>query len=399
MNTKKRTFRLRLAAWLGLGLAVSAGVAAIGLSGGNNAHAESPIAPAGGPPAGELKSFTQSVPGTTVSFDMVAISGGKFKMGSPDSEKKRKADEGPQLDVTVEPFYLGKYEVTWDLYNEYLETYSALSLKKNLEHVPAEKIADAISYPTPIYDIEAGPALQRMGGRTGDLPAVIMSHYAAKQFTKWLSAKTGRFYRLPTEAEWEYAARAGTNTAYSFGDDPKQLKEYGWFMDNSELKDGDPGYHPVGQKKPNPWGLYDMYGNVAEIVFDQYDPEQYKQFAGKPVSAHDIIRWPDKQYPRTARGGGFESEADQCRSAARQKITVADNTKDPQNPKSPYWLTQGFSIGFRLCSPAKEPTDAEKHKFWDVDNEPVKDIMARDREIRQWVKDVQASTKPTPEKK
>jgi formylglycine-generating enzyme required for sulfatase activity len=392
MMTKKKTSRLRWAAWLGLGTAacVAIGCGLLNVA-SNPAHAE----PAAAAP--ELKSFTESVPGTQLKFDMVAIPGGKFKMGSPDSEKKRKADEGPQVELSIDPFYMGKYEVTWDLYNEYLQTYSELSTKK-IVPIPAEKFADAVSYPTPIYDIEAGPKLQRMGGRNGDFPAVIMSHYAAKQFTKWLSAKTGRFYRLPTEAEWEYAARAGTTTPYFFGDDPKQLKDYAWNLDNSELKDGDPGYHEVGKKKPNPWGLYDIYGNVAEIVLDQYEPEQYKKFAGKAVGWNEVIRWPDKQYPRVTRGGGYESEAEASRSAARQRISVAQNAQDPQDPKSPYWWTEGFSIGFRLVSPAKEPSEAEKHKFWDVDNEQVRDILNRDREIRQYLTELAPKTKPAEKK-
>jgi len=374
----KQKLLSRWTALFGLGTAVCAAIA-IGCMKGAPARAETPAAAA----AGDTKAFTQSIPGSDLKFDMVPIPAGKFKMGSPETEKKRKDDEGPEFEVSIEPFFMGKYEVTWDLYEEFLRNYNLLGKKGGFVSPPIEKLADAVSYPTPIYDLAAGPALQRMGGRESDLPAVIMSHFAAKQFTKWLSAKTGRFYRLPTEAEWEYAARAGTTTAYFFGDDPAQLGDYAWFEKNSNLKDGDPGYHPVGKKKPNPWGLYDIYGNVAEIVIDQYDPEQYKSLGGKSVTWRDAIRWPNKQYPRIVRGGGYESDPDACRSASRLRVSVAKNEQDPQNPKSPYWWTEGFSIGFRLVSPVKEPTDEEKHKFWDVDSEAVKDILGRDREIRQ----------------
>ena len=366
-----------------------ASLLAVAVLAGAAAYALRPAAPlvAAEPPHAEApagKSFTETHI-TDAAFDMVAIPGGKVKLGSPDTEKHHAADEGPQVEITVEPFYMGKYEVTWELYNEFLKNYAVIGEDKTRKSTPYEKMADAVSYPTPIYDIDAGPALQRMGGRQGKLPAVIMSHYAAKQFTKWLSAKTGRFYRLPTEAEWEYAARGGTTTAYYFGDDAGKLEDYAWFADNSELPDGEAGYREVGQKKPNAFGLYDMLGNVAEIVIDQYDPEWYKTLAAKPqpLAAKDAVRWADKQYPRLAKGGGYESDAEDLRVAARKKVTVASNTRDPQQPKSPYWWTEGFGIGFRLVSPVKEPTDAEKAKYWDVDNESIADILKRDREIRQ----------------
>jgi formylglycine-generating enzyme required for sulfatase activity len=384
MCSRRSNRLIRLAGVAALGVATAA--AGWLMMPATPARAESPAAAAG------EKSFTQKLAGSEVSFDMVAIPGGTVKIGSPDTEKKRKADEGPQVEVQIEPFYMGKHEVTWDLYNEFLKNYNQLATVKDRPVIPIEKLADAVSYPTPIYDLEAGPILQRMGGREGKLPAVIMSHHAAKQFCKWLSAKTGRFYRLPTEAEWEYAARGGAATAYHFGDDGKKLEDYGWFVDNSPLADGDPGYHEVGQKKPNQFGLYDMHGNVAEIVMDQHDAEWYKKLAAKggPVAWRDAIRWPDNQYPRIAKGGGYESEAEDCRVAFRQRITNAQNTRDPQEPKSPYWWTEGFSIGFRLVSPVKEPTPEEKAKFWDIDNERVLDVIKNkyDRQIMQPVKDV-----------
>jgi formylglycine-generating enzyme required for sulfatase activity len=307
-------------------------------------------------------------------------------MGSPAGEAKRKDDEGPQFDVQVDPFYMGKYEVTWSQYEPFLRNYHRLAdlPPEKRPAIPAEKVGEAVTYPTPMYELEAGPKLDKMG-RGGKYPAVIMSQFAARQYCKWLSKKTGRFYRLPTEAEWEYAARAGTNSAYFFGDDPKKLEDYAWFFDNSENEDGDAAYREVGKKKPNPWGLYDIYGNVAEWCGDQYAPDWYAQFAGKTVNWHDAINWPTQQYPRVIRGGGYESEKEDCRSAARIGSDKNMNVKDPQLPKSPHWLTQGFWIGFRVVSPVTEPPEAEKVKYWDADDPTTKDTLKRDRELREIV--------------
>lgn len=343
-------------------------------------RAESPT-----PDAGEQKPFTQKINGSDVTFDLVAIPAGKFKMGSPASEKGHKSDEAPQVDVQVDAFYMQTTSVTWDEYNLFLSNYDRMA-KTGKARVPHDKWADAVTYPTPMYELEAGPKLDRMG-RPGRFPAVIMSQFAARQYTKWLSKRTGRFYRLPTEAEWEYACRAGTATAYSFGDsigpDGKTLGQYSWYVDNSNIKDGDPAYRKVGTLKPNAWGLYDMHGNVANWVIDAYDPAWYKKFDGKAVTWHDVINWPSKQYPRVFRGGGYDMEAEDCRSAARHHSSKDMNVKDPQLPQSPHWLTEGFSVGFRVVAPIKDPGEAEKLKFWDVDDAYTARILERDREIRE----------------
>lgn len=336
------------------------------------------------PPASadDMKPFTQSVPGSDVSFDLVPIPGGTFKMGSPESEKDRGEDEGPQVEVAIEPFYMGKHEVTQVEYDLFLQNYARIgALGAAAQQIPADKLADAVTYPTPMWIQEAGPILQRMG-QGGGYPAVIMSQSAARQYTKWLSKKTGRFYRLPSEAEWEYACRAGTNTAYHFGDDPGQLGDYAWYYDNAEL-DGEHAYRKVGQKKPNPWGLYDMHGNVAELVLDAYKKDGYGPLAGKPVKWSDAINWPTKQYPRTARGGGYESDAEDLRAARRHELKGTVNNKDPQIPRSPHWYSEGFWIGLRVISPVNPPPESERNKYWNADDPQTIKIITVNRKERQ----------------
>ena len=170
-----------------------------------------------------MKPYTEKIPATDVKFDMVPIPGGEFTMGSPDSEKGRKNDEGPQVQVKINPFWMGKCEVTWDEYELWGLGLDLQRRKvKNEQPTEVDKLADAVARPTkPYSDMTFGM------GKEG-YPAICMTQLAAKMYCKWLTAKTGHYYRLPTEAEWEYACRAGTNSAYSFGDDPAKLDEYAW---------------------------------------------------------------------------------------------------------------------------------------------------------------------------
>jgi formylglycine-generating enzyme required for sulfatase activity len=301
-----------------------------------------------------MKRYTEKILPTDAKFDMVPIPGGTYKMGSPAGEKGRKADEGPQVEVKIEPFWMGRCEVTWQEYELWgLDLDKQRRNAKKASPSDWDKTADALAVPTkPYSDMTFGM------GKQG-YPAICMTQFAAKMYCKWLSAKTGRYYRLPTEAEWEYACRAGTTTAYSFGDDPEQLGDYSWNFDNCDDK-----YHKVGQKKPNPWGLYDMHGNVAEWCLDQYVPDQYKRLADKgdkPVVEPLVVV--TQEYPQLVRGGSWLDEAPLLRSAARRGSTKDWKAQDPQIPQSIWYHTDANFVGFRVVRPLRVPSAEEAVRY------------------------------------
>ena len=310
---------------------------------------------------GFMVPYTQTLAGTNAEFEMVPIPGGEFKMGSPDSEADRSEDEGPQVAISVQPFWMGKYEVRWSEYQSFMDLYD---LFKKLESeqirvVTDENRVDAVTVPTPLYD----PSFTYALGEEAEQPAVTMSQYAAKQYTKWVSRLTGDFYRLPSEAEWEYACRAGAKTAYSFGDDPANLEEYAWFFDNS-----DDLTYPVGKKKPNAWGLYDMHGNVSELVLDQFMEDRYAKLPKSGTTADEAVAWGERLFGRVTRGGSWQDDADRLRSAARS-MTDDWRNEDPNLPKSPWWFTDedALTVGFRIIRPLVAPEEKERAKYWDPD--------------------------------
>ena len=296
-----------------------------------------------------FKPYKQEISGTEVTIEMTPIQGGTFTMGSPTGEVGHKTDESPQHQVKIDDFWMSTYEITWEQYE--------LFRSREIDDIPGKKDneidiqIDAVSGATPPYtDMSFG-----MGKE--DYPAINITQYAAATFCKWLSAKTGRFYRLPTEAEWEYACRAGSQAAYHFGNDSNQLDEYAWFEDNS----GE-AYHKIGQKKPNPWGLYDMHGNVAEWTMDQYLPDFYQKLDQKT----SINPWaiPTELYPKVVRGGSWKDSAKKLRSAARRGSRASWKQRDPQLPKSLWWLTDAPFVGIRIIRPKNTPSPVEAENYW-----------------------------------
>ena len=314
---------------------------------------------------GYMVPYMSKLPGTDVEFQMVPVPGGTFMMGSPDKEADRAESEGPQREVSVEPFWIGKYEVAWRDYKPYMRMYDLFKdfETRGIRQVTDKNKFDAVTAPTPLYE----PSFTFVLGDEPDLPAVTMSHFGAHKYTKWLSGITNLFYRLPTEAEWEYACRAGTSSAYSFGDDPAAIDDYAWHAENS-----DDTYHPVGEKKPNAWGLHDMHGNVAEIVIDQYQADAYQK-GGKKLGADQTVVWGTEMFPHVIRGGSWYDEPTLLRSAARAE-TDDWREEDPNLPKSPWWFTDdpALSVGFRLVRPLNVPESPEaREKYSRIDNDAL----------------------------
>ena len=301
----------------------------------------------------EMKPYTEILRHTSAKIEMVPIRGGSFLMGSPKSEAHHRADEAPARKVTIDPFWMGKHEITWNAYEVWGDEIDILRRDLSMEEAtPRDELADAVTRPTPPYtDMSFGKG-------KGKRPAICMTQHAARTFCKWLSAKTGRYYRLPTEAEWEYACRAGTTTAYHFGDHAEKLGEFAWYLENSEDR-----YHIVGQKKPNPWGLHDMHGNVAEWVLDQYVPDFYRTHTG-PASRNPLAI-PSRLYPRVVRGGGWDDRAHMLRSAAREGSDPSWKKQDPQRPRSIWYHTDARSVGFRVVRPLVVPTKKARAEKWE----------------------------------
>jgi len=309
----------------------------------------------------EFANYTELIPRSTVSFNMIAIPGGKFIMGSPDDEPLRDSDEGPAVEVRVDSFFMAEIEVSWDEYLAFYAQTSGEGRSTDTEGARAKgNETDAITGATPPY----GQPDQGWG--KGKRPAMSISYHAAETYCKWLSKVTGKNYRLPTEAEWEYACRGGTSDPYFFGGDPKKFEKTGIrakisandttlintyvvYAENSRSKTQEPDF-----VAPNPFGLKNMLGNVAEFCSDWYQADAYTLYKG---SLAENPKGPSTGTERVVRGGSYRDAAGMVRSASREFTRIdAWLRTDPQMPKSIWWYSDCFYVGFRVICEFDEKT-------------------------------------------
>ena len=287
-------------------------------------------------------------------FEMVYVPAGEFLMGSPAGEQNRGENEGPQHKVKVNAFWLAKVETTWDMYdlwyrNKDLPRRDEADGAFEAKNGGAKLGPDAITRPTNPY-VDDTYSHSRAGK-----PAICMSHHAAMVFCQWLRFKTKRGYRLPTEAEWEYACRAGSASPYGFDESKGKLGDYAWFKDNAATVDRPDGTtHEGAKKRANAFGLFDMHGNVAEWCLDQYSATGYTEQAKKELSLGAFNKPTEKKWSHVVRGGSWIDGPEKLRSAFRWPSEVDWMRKDPQFPRSVWWLTEMDMIGFRVALPVEE---------------------------------------------
>ncbi len=293
-------------------------------------------------PSNGFEDYSEIIPGTELQIEMKALPGGKYPAGSPPDEPGRNPDEGPVHEVMVDDFWISTMEITWDQFE--------IFLYRNRDDEPHPQPGDIK------LDVDgvSGATMPYVNFNKPGHPVVNVTQYAASVFCEWLTARTGRFYRLPTEAEWEYASRAGTTSPYSF-DDPDEIGVYAWYGENSNGT-----FNRGGMKEPNPWGLYDMHGNVAEWVLDSYDPEYYKTLE---AGAENPLNNQEELYPHVVRGGSWMDDPEVLRSAARIYSDPSWKKRDPQFPKSLWWHTDALHVGFRIVRPKETPPETEWERF------------------------------------
>jgi len=282
----------------------------------------------------------QRGPKNSIGMEFAEIPAGEFLRGSPEDEPHRLANEGPQRTVRIlRPFYMARHETTVGQFREFVrETGYRTEAERDVEG------GFGINFESGKVQRQSGIDWTAPGfpnfKQGDDHPVLLTSWGDAEAFCRWLSEKEGRTYRLPTEAEWEYAARGGTSSAYWPGDDPRALAKTANVAESSLSRrvpaarqaeawsDGHAFTAPVGSYLPNPYGLYDMHGNVWEWVSDWHDDDYYAE------ASNDAPQGPPEGRFRAIRGGGWFNSAAQSRSAQRIYF----------EPTFRYCLLSGFRV-------------------------------------------------------
>jgi len=288
-----------------------------------------------------FENYSQALEGEKNSIEMIAVKGGDFLMGASKNDTSRGNDEKPQHEVSVDDFWIGKYEITWEQYDAFVFGEFGPEQFKSKDKLNTLGI-DAVSGATPPYvDMSFN-----MGKETH--PAVNMTQYAAIMYCKWLTSKTGVFYRLPTEAEWEYVCKKGKT------DQASDFKDIAWYNETTNEK-----YEKTGLKTANNLGVHDLLGNVSEWVMDQYDADYYK-------SSQKNNPWnkPSELYPRVVRGGSWKDTKDKLCCTARGQSKQKWKRRDPQIPKSNWWHTNAPFVGFRVVRPKTQPSKEDIKTYW-----------------------------------
>ncbi|MEL6105020.1 MAG: SUMF1/EgtB/PvdO family nonheme iron enzyme [Planctomycetota bacterium] len=313
---------------------------------------------------GFMVPYEQRIPGSDAIIEMIPVPGGAITLGNlpvlaedARTEKIQSRLAGDSKKIVTEPCWISKYEITMEQFMPYRE----LSYKHRRDRDNATRLkkleidgVDAVTAPTEVYDVR----FHFEHATDPKSPVPTVTHFAARQYTKWLSLLTGATYRLPFRSEWQHACRAGTQTQYSFGDNAALLKEYAVYHDKADENHLENSLDVllVGTKKPNPWGLYDMHGNVAEWVIED------SAVAGL-IEGH------------VACGGSwFFGDSNDCRWNSTIRSDRSWWEDDPEFPRSAWWMTSGNSrgTGFRILSPLITATAQEKRLFWEADSKRLR---------------------------
>ncbi len=299
-----------------------------------------------------------AIPGTQQVVTLALLPAGEFQMGSPVEEAGRHGDEGPMHAVALPSFWITTHEITHAQYAPFrFENFDGDAGPDGAGSFDV----DAVTRPSPPYEDPS----HGMGG--DEHPTTGVTRWNALHYARWLSEKTGRLLRLPTEAEWEYACRSGSAEAFGAGvDNESAVAVHAWLESESG---GMP--HPVKGREPNAWGLYDIQGNAAEWVMDGYQADAYSRSdTALPAGSRGAVEAPfvgnATRGRGVVRGGAFDDPAHEARCAARYPEAAAWKRRDPQIPKSRWWNTDSPQVGFRLVAPAGEYTMDEIRAYWNA---------------------------------